>query len=169
MGQMNPLFGYYHTHPGMSPYAALEQYVGQINANGQGANPAMGGAVIGAPGPRTPGFNQFQMGASPAAPGNAVLPGSPHIGGSPAPGAMQAPAMALQHSQQGTSSSGPSVNTSPATSNKRRRASAVKNEDDGIGAAPTPAGAGTPQVNGIGKTKPPTPRLQKRVKGNPAA
>lgn len=154
MGQMNPLFGYYHANPGMGPYAALEQYV-STNIN-QG--PAMNGQP-GQQNPRTPSFNQFQMGASPAA-AHMNLPGSPHVGGSPAPGQMQAPAMQLQQSQQGTSSSGPSANTSPA-SNKRRRPSGVKTEDDGS-AAPTP------QVNGIQNRpgKPATPRMNKRAKTN---
>lgn len=156
MGQMNPLFSFCHVHPGLGPYVALEQYVAQINQpNGQ--------AIPGAQGPRTPGFGQFVVGASPAA-AHMNLPGSPHIG-SPAPGQMQAPNMQLQQSQQGTSSSGPSANTSPA-SNKRRRPSGVKDEDGS--SAPTPAAM--PQVNGVqGKTKPPTPRMPtKRVKGNPA-
>lgn len=87
--------------------------------------------------------------------------GSPHVGASPVPGHMQAPAMQMQQSQQGTSSSGPSANTSPA-SNKRRRPSTVKVEEDGSG-APTPAGS---QVNGRAG-KPPTPRMPKRQKANP--
>lgn len=158
---MNPLFGYYHTNPGMGPYAALDQYVSTyIN----GAPPAMNGQIM-QQGPRTPSFGQFPMGASPAA-GHMNLPGSPHVG-SPAPGQMQAPGMQLQASQQGTSSSGPSANTSPA-SNKRRRPSAVKAEDDGSG-APTPGGPGN-QINGVQNrgNKPPTPRMPKRVKGNPS-
>ncbi|KAH6605005.1 hypothetical protein Trco_006712 [Trichoderma cornu-damae] len=153
MGQMNPLFGFYHSNPGLSPYGALEQYVAtQIN----GATPVMNGQTM-VQGPRTPSFGQFPMGASPAAV-HMNLPGSPHIG-SPAPG--QAPGMQLQPSQQGTSSSGPSANTSPA-SNKRRRPSTVKVEDDSA----TPGAA---QVNGIqNRGKPQTPRMAKRLKGNPA-
>jgi len=145
----------------MNPYMALDQYVATcIN----GAPAGMNGQPM-QQGPRTPSFGQFPMGASPAA-AHMNLPGSPHIG-SPAPGQMQAPGMQLQPSQQGTSSSGPSANTSPA-SNKRRRPSGVKVEEDGSG-APTPAGSG-PQVNGIQNrpTKPPTPRMPKRVKGNPS-
>ncbi|TFA97602.1 Adhesion defective protein 1 [Trichoderma ghanense] len=154
MGQMNPLFGFYHSNPGLSPYGALEQYVAtQINNN---AAPMMNGQTM-VQGPRTPSFGQFPMGASPAAV-HMNLPGSPHIG-SPAPG--QAPGMQLQPSQQGTSSSGPSANTSPA-SNKRRRPSTVKVEDDA-------AAAGAAQVNGIqNRGKPQTPRMAKRLKGNPS-
>ena len=66
--------------------------------------------------------------------------------------------MQLQKSQHGTSSSGPSANTSPNASNKRRRPSTVKVEEEG-------------QVNGT-QTKPtvkPSPRIGvKRQKGNPA-
>lgn len=163
---MNPLFGFCLANPGMGPYTALEKYMAQINQppqaqqNGQPMHP----------GQRTPGLNNFpvpvpqmgQVGASPAQP-HMQLPGSgsPHIMGSPAPGHMQAPGMQMQPSQQGTSSSGPSANTSPQ-SNKRRRPSGVKIEEDGS-SAPTPGS----QVNGVGKGKPPTPRMPKRVKGNP--
>lgn len=159
MGQMNPLFGFCHGNPGVGPYAALEQYVSTyIN----GAHQAMNGQQGPQGAPRTPSYSQFPMGASPAA-AHMNLPGSPHVG-SPATGQMQAPGMQLQPSQQGTSSSGPSANTSPA-SNKRRRPSGVKTEDDGSGAG-TPASV---QVNGVqGRGKPPTPRMPKRVKGNPS-
>ncbi|WKT49909.1 hypothetical protein QSH57_014856 [Fusarium oxysporum f. sp. vasinfectum] len=155
MGQMNPLFQFYHSNPGLGPYQALDQYVStQIN----GVPPNMNGQQM-PPGARTPSFGQFPMGASPAA-AHMNLPGSPHMG-SPAPGHMQAPGMQMQQSQQGTGSSGPSANTSPA-SNKRRRPSAVK-EEDGSG-APTPAANGMPR-----NAKPPTPRMPKRLKGNPPA
>ncbi|KAI0171679.1 LIM-domain binding protein-domain-containing protein [Hypoxylon sp. FL1284] len=162
VGQMNPLFNFYHTHNGLSPYGALEQYVNQYIINPQ--PPVMNGQVNGPPNPRTPSFGQFPMGASPAAT-HLQLPNSPHIG-SPAQGHMQAPGMQLQQSQQGTSSGGPSANTSPA-SNKRRRASTVKAEEDS--GAPTPASIGAPQVNGVvaANKKPPTPRMQKRAKVNP--
>lgn len=157
MGQMNPLIGFCHGNPGMGPYAALDQYVSTFISGGP---PAMNGAQQG---PRTPSFGQFGMGTSPAA-AHMNLPVSPHMG-SPAPGHMQAPGMQLQASQQGTSSSGPSANTSPA-SNKRRRPSGIK-EEEGSG-APTPVGS-VPQINGAPSrpSKPPTPRIPKRVKGNP--
>ncbi|RDA92559.1 hypothetical protein CP533_0923 [Ophiocordyceps camponoti-saundersi (nom. inval.)] len=158
MGQMNPLISFCHSNPGMGPYAALDQYVSTYISGGP---PAMNGQVAAQQGPRTPSYGQFPMGASPATV-HMNLPGSPHMG-SPAPGHMQAPGMQLQASQQGTSSSGPSANTSPA-SNKRRRPSGIK-EEEGSG-APTPA---PPQVNGAPNrpNKPPTPRMPKRVKGNP--
>ncbi|KAI1406793.1 hypothetical protein F5Y13DRAFT_9387 [Hypoxylon sp. FL1857] len=166
VGQMNPLFNFYHTHPNLSPYQALDQYVNQ-NITNAPQQPVMNGQPQGngPPNPRTPSFGQFPMGASPAAT-HLQLPNSPHIG-SPAQGHMQAPGMQLQQSQQGTSSSGPSANTSPA-SNKRRRPSTVKTEEES--GAPTPASIGGAQVNGVtmANKKPPTPRLQKRLKGNPA-
>lgn len=175
MSNMGNLFRYYHEHPGLAPYSALEQYVTtQVNAPAQqnmamAMNMTNGQPPMQQGGPRTPSYGPFQMGQSPAQ-AHQMLPGSPHIGGSPAPGGqMQAPPMQLQASQQGTSSSGPSANTSPSQNNKRRRPSGVKNEDDGGGAtnAATPAGGATPLVNG--KTKPPTPRITKRAKANPAA
>lgn len=157
MGQMNPLFNFTHINPGLGPYAALDQYVSTFINGAPGQMNGQGPQLV----PRTPSFSQFPMGASPAA-ANMNLPGSPHVG-SPAPGQIQAPGMQLQQSQQGTSSSGPSANTSPA-SNKRRRPSAVKIEEDG-------SGAGTPgsQVNGTGnRNKPATPRMTKRAKANPS-
>ncbi|KAG5662232.1 hypothetical protein KAF25_004471 [Fusarium avenaceum] len=155
MGQMNPLFQFYHSNPGLGPYQALDQYV---STNINGLPPNMNGQQM-PPGARTPSFGQFPMGASPAA-AHMNLPGSPHMG-SPAQGHMQAPGMQMQQSQQGTGSSGPSANTSPA-SNKRRRPSAVKDEDI--------SGAPTPNTNGMTRNaKPPTPRMPKRLKGNPPA
>lgn len=162
MNLLHPLMAYSLQNPQYSPRQALGEYVNQHVVNG--TQPMMNGQ----PGnmmvnPRTPSFSQFNMGASPAA-AHHQLPGSPHMGGSPALSHMQAPGMALQQSQQGTSSSGPSANTSPA-SNKRRRPSGVKNEDDSGAATPASMG-GAPQVNGM-KGKPPTPRIpQKRVKAS---
>lgn len=162
MNLLNPLMGFSLQNPHHSPNVALREYVNQyiMNAPQQAMVNGQPGNVMG--NPRTPSFSQFNMGASPAAVHH-QLPGSPHMGGSPALGHMQAPGMALQQSQQGTSSSGPSANTSPA-SNKRRRPSGVKNEDDSGAATPVSMG-GAPQVNGMGKGKPPTPRVTaKRLK-----
>lgn len=145
MGQMNPLFNYSHQNSGLAPYSALESYVNNITAN----SAQMGGMM---PGPRTPSMGQFGLGQSPAA-GQMNL--SDGMMGSPAQGHIQSPAMALQQSQQGTSSSGPSANTSPNQSNKRRRPSGVKTEDvDGGGGS---------------KLTKPSPRIGgKRQKANPA-
>jgi hypothetical protein len=144
---MSPLFGYSHQNPTLTPYAALDQYVASVAANG--ANPAAPGA-----GPRTPGMGNFPIGTSPAQAHLNLPDGSPHMSGSPA----QAPGMQLQQSQHGTSSSGPSANTSPNASTKRRRPSAVKEESEA-------------QVNGTqSKTAvKPSPRVGvKRQKGNPS-
>lgn len=166
IGQMNPLFNYFHMHPSLGPYQALDQYV-QTQVNGAGAQ-AMNAPQVPQPGPRTPSFSQFPMGASPHA-AHLQLPQSPHIG-SPVPGGAMAPQMQMQQSQQGTSSSGPSANTSPAGT-KRRRPSGVKTEDDGPTPVSAPTPGGGPQMNGVppNKTKPPTPRMQKRLKSNPAS
>ena len=162
IGQMGPLLDFCRQHPRSTPYAALDQYVSQVNAQAHQMN---GQVVPQQGGPRTPGYGPFPVGASPAM-SNQMLPGSPHMG-SPAPGHMQAPGMQLQVSQQGTNSSGPSTSTSPNQNNKRRRASAVKTEDDGPTSAPTPGAVGTPQLNGVtAKVKPPTPRMQKRAKNS---
>ena len=166
IGIMQPLMNFSVMNSNLGPYQALEMYNANHASNGAGPHAMMNGQQGGSVpvGPRTPSFGQFPMGASPATTHHA-LPGSPHIG-SPAPGHMQAPGMALQQSQQGTSSSGPSANTSPA-SNKRRRPSAVKTEEDG---SATPASMGAPPpLNGVMggvKGKPPTPRMQnnKRLK-----
>lgn len=165
MGQMNPLFHFCQSNSTLSPYQALEKYV-----NSHVANTQQQLTINGHPAPnipqaqRTPSFSQFPMGASPAT-SHLQLPNSPHMG-SPAQGHMQAPGMQLQQSQQGTNSSGPSANTSPA-SNKRRRPSTVKAEEDS--GAPTPASLGAPPVNGVAKKNPPTPRIanNKRQKVNP--
>lgn len=143
---MNPLFAYAHLHPTLTPNNALDQYVSTVAINGtdnQQPNPT---------GPRTPGMGNFPMGVSPAQAHLQLPDGSPRVTGSPA----QAPNMQLQQSQHGTSSSGPSANTSPNASNKRRRPS-VKDEVD-------------IQVNGNpSKTAvKPSPRIGgKRQKGNP--
>ena len=149
MSQMNPLFNYSHQNVTLTPYAALEQYVANIAVNG-----AMGpnAPQMMPSGQRTPNMGSFPMGQSPS---TAHL-GLPDAGGSPALGHMQAPGMALQQSQQGTSSSGPSANTSPNVSTKRRRPS-VKTEGE-IG-----------EPNGVQPKVKPSPRIGgKRQKGNPA-
>ena len=147
---MNPLLNFAHSNTSLAPYSALEQYVSTVAQNGGNAPQQKN-----ASGPRTPGMSNFPLfpqGASPA-PAHLQLPdGSPHMG-SPA----QGQAMQLQQSQHGTSSSGPSANTSPNASNKRRRPSTVKAEEENL-------------VNGTqSKTAVrPSPRIPKRQKGNPS-
>lgn len=146
---MNPLFNYSHQHPTLAPNGALEEYVSTVAANGA----AQANAQQNPSNPRTPSMSGF--GGSPA-PSHLGLPaGSPLPHGSPA----QAPGMQLQQSQHGTNSSGPSANTSPNASNKRRRPSTVKAEEEN-----------QQQVNGAQKTTvKPSPRIGgKRQKGNPA-
>lgn len=143
---MNPLFSFSHANPTLAPYSALDSYVAQVSSNGANGvqqNPSA---------PRTPGMSNFPIGTSPAAAHLQLPEGSPHMGGSPA----QAPGMQLNQSQHGTASSGPSTNTSPNASNKRRRPSTIKAEEEG-------------QVNGTTKNNvKPSPRITKRQKGNPS-
>lgn len=151
MGQMNPLFSFVHTNPGLKPYDALDSFVAQMTSQQQTPN----GMMQIANGQRTPGY-------VPTAP-HSQLPASPRVGmvnmGSPALAHMQAPGMQMSQSQQGTNSAGPSANTSPASS-KRRRHSAVKTEDD------HPSATTGAHVNGT-KSKPATPRIpNKRVRAN---
>jgi hypothetical protein len=148
---MNPLFQYSHLNASLAPYAALDQYVATVAATGATANAQQ---QQNATGPRTPGMSNFPLGTSPAAAHLSLPDGSPHMGGSPA----QAPGMLPQQSQHGTSSSGPSANTSPNASNKRRRPSTVKAEEESQvnGSQPKPGVKPSPRIGG------------KRQKGNPA-
>src|SRR5690349_15032104 len=127
MGQMNPLFYYSHQHSSLAPYSALDQYVAQVSQAASLNSSAF------PPGSRTPSLNTFGL-SSPAANQISLSDGANlnnpnvqniNIGGvqnNSATGNMQPTAMVLQQSQQG-SSSGVSANTSPNTSNKRRRPS----------------------------------------------
>ena len=149
MVQMNPLFTYTHANPTLGPYAALNSYVESVAQSGNNLN-NQGHFSTDA---QTSSMANVSIGPSPAANHPQLPDGSPHIS-SPA----QAPGMQLQQSQHGTSSSGPSANTSPNVSNKRRRPSTVKNEEEH-------------QVNGTQVSKPgvkPSPRIGKKQKGNPA-
>lgn len=143
-----------------NPLKNQAQMVGMVQGS---FNPAMPQAM---PGQRTPVLNgQF------ASPGLAHLglpnaQSSPHLGGpvhtpSPAQHHLAGPvAMVQQQSQQGSTmsgSQGTSANTSPNVTTKRRRGSAVKQEDDGGGT----------EVNGANGNKvKPSPRMgAKRQKG----
>src|SRR5271170_914988 len=150
---MTPLIQYSQNNPTITPREALEQMVRENAlrasqmAMAQGnLNPSMQ-----MPGQRTPGLNGPNQFASPglAQLGLPVGQGSPHLGGpvhtpSPAQNHLAGPvAMVHQQSQQGSNLSGSQVtsaNTSPHVTNKRRRASAVKLEEDGGGT----------EVNGAG-------------------
>jgi hypothetical protein len=155
MGQMNPLFQFSQEHSNLAPYEALDQYVAGIAISA----PGMNGPNSMQPGQRTPSMSQFPMNQSPSV-AHLGLPDSSSIAGSPAQGHMKATSMALQQSQQGSSSGGPSANTSPNATNKRRRPS-VKVEGE-------EAAAAVGQANGVQPKVKPSPRMGKRQKGNPS-
>ena len=170
---MTPLIQYSQNHPTITPTEALRRMVAETSMRAQtqmagvpqtNFNP--NGLPQAVAGPRTPGLagpNQF---ASPALAhlGLPMNQSSPHIGGpvhtpSPAQTHMAGPvAMVHQQSQQGSNlsgSQGTSANTSPNVTNKRRRASNVKMEEE----------VGGPEINGATKVKP-SPRIGgKRQKG----
>jgi hypothetical protein len=170
---MEPLFHYSQNHEDLTPAEALTSLVHETVRNGQNiptgvphGNFANSGVHGIGPGQRTPGMNGPDHFVSPAMQ-NLGLPqqSSPHIGGpahtpSPAHIHMAGPvAMVHQHSQQGSNlsgSQGASANTSPNVTNKRRRPSAIKLEEDG--------GA---EMNGSAANKvKPSPRIGgKRQKG----
>lgn len=168
---MTPLIQYSQSHPHIPPREALSQMVSD-NATRASQMASMAQGNLNAPmqmsGQRTPGLNGPSQFASPhfAHLGLPTGQGSPHLGGpvhtpSPAQNHMAGSvAMVHQQSQQGSNLSGSQVtstNTSPNITHKRRRASAVKVEDDGGGA----------EVNGTGANKvKPSPKIGgKRQKG----
>ena len=168
MTSMTPLIEYSHSHTGVAPREAMMRInqenaqnianVNQARLHNQMARQANG--QINFP-PSMNGPNQF---ASPAM-AHLGLPqqGSPHLGGpvhtpSPAQNNVGGVAMMHQMSAQGSNlsgSQGPSTNTSPNVSNKRRRASQIKLEEEN-------ASQGS---DNQGKVKP-SPRIPKRQKGS---
>ena len=175
MTAMGPLFEYYQSHPGVSPREALNHMAadnGRRLMQMQMQNPAamMMNGQMHPQGIRTPnmsGPNQFNS------PGMAHLGlpnaqgGSPHIGGpvhtpSPAQHHVGGTAMMHQMSQQGSNlsgSQGPSTNTSPNVSNKRRRASQIKLEEENSQGG----GGGDANTN---RVKPSPKMAGKRQKGS---
>jgi LIM-domain binding protein len=169
---MEPLFQYSQNHDNLTPAQALNSLVHETarGAHNAGAGLPQGNFGNAAPqgmqGQRTPGMNGPNQFASPAMQNLGLPPqGSPHITApahtpSPAHMHMAGPvAMVHQHSQQGSNlsgSQGASANTSPNVTNKRRRPSGIKLEDDGGG-----------EINGNSATKvKPSPRIGgKRQKG----
>jgi hypothetical protein len=169
---MEPLFHYSQNHDSLTPAEALNNLVHETSRGPQNSAGGLPPGSFNNPGPpgasgqRTPGMNGPNQFASPAMQ-NLGLPaqGSPHIGGpahtpSPAHMHMAGPvAMVHQHSQQGSNlsgSQGASANTSPNATNKRRRPSGIKLEEDGGG-----------EINGaVGNKVRPSPRIGgKRQKG----
>ena len=159
---MQPLMEYYHTHSDLAPREALTRLNTEHQQNFAQANHArlqnqMARQVNGQiafPNNMGPGMNVPNQFASPAM-AHLGLPqgqGSPHLGGpvhtpSPAqnPGVGGVPMM-HQMSAQGSNlsgSQGPSTNTSPNVSNKRRRPSAIKLEEENAS-----------QENNAGKVRP---------------
>lgn len=169
---MAPIMEYFHTHPGVTPKESLfrvthenaQNMANVNNARLQNQMAARANGQVAFPNQMNPGMtgpNQFN---SPAM-GHLGIPqasGSPLMGGpnhTPSPAQNPAAggvAMIHQMSAQGSNlsgSQGPSTNTSPNVSNKRRRMS-VKVEDEGTG-----------DSNGANKVKP-SPKIGgKRQKG----
>ena len=155
---MNNIFEFSRTNPQLSPSEALRQLVQTFQTNSQNN---MMNSNIGAQfnqslqqtsGQGTPGgnFNGPQQFASPA---NAHL----NLPNAASPASMNmSPAMQAHGLQQvnSTGSQGPSANTSPNVTNKRKRPSGVKQETDGD--VPTPEANG-PKVKA-------SPRVTKRQK-----
>ncbi|KAG9793358.1 Transcriptional activator ptaB [Exophiala dermatitidis] len=157
MTAMGPLMEYFHTHPGIGIKDTLFR-VTQENAQAmaQANNVRMQNQIARAANAQVsyanamnPGMNGPTMMNSPGM-GHLGVPqaqGSPLMGGgggpvhTPSPAQNQNPsaggvAMMHQMSAQGSNlsgSQGPSTNTSPNVSNKRRRASAVKLEEENPG------------------------------------
>lgn len=167
MTNMGPLFEYYHNNNGISPREALAGVVAENSKRQAQMSNQMALAMNGQihPGQRPPGMNGPNQFQSPglAHLGPPQVQGSPHLGGpvhtpSPAQNHVGGVAMMHQMSQQGSNlsgSQGPSTNTSPNVSHKRRRASQIKTEDD----------SGSQEANGANKMKPSPQISKKRQKG----
>ena len=142
MTAMGPLFDFYHDHPGVSPRDALAGVVVETNRRQQQMNQMAAmtnGQIQHGQRPGMNGPNQFQSPAM-AHLGAPQMQGSPHLGGpvhTPSPAQnLNSGGIAMVHqmSQQGSNlsgSQGPSTNTSPNVTNKRRRASQIKMEEEG--------------------------------------
>jgi hypothetical protein len=147
MTAMTPLFEHYHTHPGTEPKDLIPRVIQenaqnmQVNANRMNQMARAANGQVGF-GQMAPGMNGPGMMNSPAM-GHLNVPqaqGSPMMGGpvaTPSPAqnmGVGGVAMMQQMSAQGSNlsggSQGPSTNTSPNVSNKRRRASVVKLEEE---------------------------------------
>ncbi|KIW72734.1 hypothetical protein PV04_00910 [Phialophora macrospora] len=168
MTAMGPLMEYYHQHPGISPKDSLlrvtqenAQNMAQANNTRLNQMARASNGQIAFSNQMNPNMNGPNMMNSPAM-GHLNVPqaqGSPMMGGpvhtpSPAqnPG-VGGVAMMHQMSAQGSNlsgSQGPSTNTSPNVSNKRRRASVVKLEDENAQGEPNGANKvkASPKVGG---------------------
>merc|ERR1711939_1161036 len=144
MTAMGPLMEYFHSHPGIGPKESLlrvthenAQNMAQMsNARLQNQMARAANGQVPFPNQMPPGMNGPTMMNSPAMGRPVHTPSPAH---NPAPGGV---AMMHQMSAQGSNlsgSQGPSTNTSPNVTNKRRRASAVKIEEENPGQEPTGA------------------------------
>lgn len=169
MTMMEPLMDFAYRHPGIGPRESLLR-INASNAglDGMAANSHMQNmavmAVNGQPpfhNPRIAGMNPPHQFQSPAF-AHLNLPqvqGSPHAGANHTPspahaqgGIQMVHQMSAQGSNMSGGSQGASTNTSPNVSNKRRRASQIKEEDSNA-------------VQKGGEQTKPSPRVGKRQKG----
>lgn len=164
---MGPLMEYSQKNPGLRPQQAMREMVQETDRNMRFQNQMasqQNGQINMNPGQRTPGLNGPNQFASPGM-NHLGLPqqGSPHIGApahTPSPAHINQGGIAMVHqmSQGGSNlsgSQGPSTNTSPNVTNKRRRASQVKLEEENP----------SQEVNGANKAKPNSRIGVKRQKG----
>lgn len=163
---MQNLFAYSHDNPDLTPSAALQQLVAEMNARSAATFNANLNASTS--GQQTPNFANGAQYASPASgahlnlPMTMASPATMHM--SPAMHAhglhQSAIGMIPQQSQPGTNhsgtgSQGTSANASPNVTTKRRRPSGIKSELDDVAS----------EVNGNGGKVKASPRVPKRQKG----
>lgn len=178
ISQMQTLFQFSQQNPQMSPPEALRNLVNTFHSQ----NPNLGYM----PGPMNPGMamnpgmpqGQTPRAASMSGPSQFASPamahlglpgaqGSPHLPGSAQPSPAQShlagpPGMVQQGQMQPNVGQATSASASPSVSNKRRRASTIKVENEDANGAPEVNGTGAP---GATKVKA-SPRVGgKRQKG----
>ncbi|RMZ77615.1 hypothetical protein DV737_g4298, partial [Chaetothyriales sp. CBS 132003] len=170
MNSMSPLIDYCNSHNGIGPREGMIRIAQEQAQNIAHANQALrlqnqiarqaNGQIAFVPGMAMNGPNQFASPAAvhlglPQAQGSPHHPSSVHTpspGQNPAGGVPMVPQMSAQGSLSG--SQGASTNTSPNVSNKRRRASQIKAEEEGA----AQGGDTVTKVKG-------SPRIVKRQKG----
>ncbi|KAE8353488.1 LIM-domain binding protein-domain-containing protein [Aspergillus coremiiformis] len=166
ISQMQVLFQYSQQNPQLSAPEALRNLVNTFQAQTPtpGYMPApMNPAMQPGQNPRVPNLNGPNQFASPgmAHLGLPGVQGSPHLSGSAHPSPAQShlagpPGMVPQGQVQPNIGQGTSASASPNVSHKRRRASAVKMENDDGGA---------PEINGTAPPGPKTVKASPRVGG----
>jgi hypothetical protein len=156
LNYMQDLIYYSKEHPELSVPEALESLVSSYNQPQTSQNPIR---------PAFPDGGVRAYGAAGISPhiANQLLPGSAQTNGSPHMNAMNlngmnahtpsphqsnmAPPMVTSLSHQGSSTSGPSANTSPNVTSKRRRSTVKAEGDDG----PAPKVKASPRMNNNAK------------------